>query len=103
READLLIIDDLGQLASKKQTQQELVPIFDAVHDREGITIVTGRVLPSRWPSLLPTLRSRLSAGLAIPLALPGPGARRAILEQLAGARGLNLNRRLLQTLADGL
>jgi chromosomal replication initiator protein len=60
-------------------------------------------MLPSRLTGLIPTLRSRLSAGLAIPLALPGPGARRAILERLAGSRGLNLNRRVLQTLADGL
>jgi chromosomal replication initiator protein len=103
READLLIIDELGQLVTKRPAQQELTAMLDAAHDREAITIVTARSLPSRLPGLIPTLRSRLSAGLAIPLALPGPGARRAILERLAGARGLNLNRRVLQTLADGL
>jgi chromosomal replication initiator protein len=103
RQADLLIVEDLGQLATKRPAQQELIAMLDSARDREAITIVTARSLPSRLSGLLPTLRSRLSAGLAIPLCLPGRDARLAILERLAGARGLNLNRRVLQTLADGL
>jgi chromosomal replication initiator protein len=38
-----------------------------------------------------------------VPLSLPGPAARRAILEKLAAARGLSLSRRALRGLADAL
>jgi chromosomal replication initiator protein len=48
-------------------------------------------------------LRSRLSAGLSVPLSLPGPVTRRAILEKLAERRGMSLSRRTLHSLADGL
>jgi chromosomal replication initiator protein len=48
-------------------------------------------------------LRSRLSAGLAVPLALPGRAARRAILERTLADRGLTLAKGALRTLAEGL
>jgi len=52
---------------------------------------------------LLAGLRSRLSAGLCVPLALPARATRRAILERLAKARGVPLPKRAIDGLADGI
>jgi chromosomal replication initiator protein len=52
---------------------------------------------------LIPALRSRLSAGLAVPLAYPARAARRVILERLAAARGVSLPPRVLDGLAGQL
>ncbi len=100
---DLLVVDDLAQLSSQRNAQRELVLALDALADREALVVVTARTLPSYSPALVAPLRSRLSAGLAIPLALPGPAARRAILEQLTAERGLSIGKRSLHRLADAL
>jgi chromosomal replication initiator protein len=103
RENELLVIDDLEQLAAKRPAQQELLQSLDAMEDRQALVVVTAHALPSCNQSLLPALRSRLSAGLSVPLALPGPAARRAILERVAADRRLTIPRRALDELADGL
>ncbi|MBI3837639.1 MAG: ATP-binding protein [Planctomycetia bacterium] len=99
----LLIIEDLGQLAGKRGAQQELLHTLDVLAQHDALVVVTARTLPTHSAGLLAALRSRLSAGLAVPLALPGPGARRAILERLAAARRISLPKRALHSLAHGL
>ena len=103
RAADLLVLDDLGELADKRPAQQELLRTLDAMADRLAPVVVTARTLPSHWPILLPALRGRLSAGLMVPLALPARAARRAILERLAAQRGVSLTGRALSALAAAL
>lgn len=103
RSLDLLVVEDLGQLSGKRGAQQELLHALDALADREAAVLVTARLLPAHLSVLLPGLRSRLSAGLAVPLALPGPAARRAILERLSVARRLSLSKRVVRRVADGL
>ncbi len=99
----LLIIEDLGQLAGKWGAQQELLHTLDSLVQQDALVVVTTRALPTHSAGLLAALRSRLSAGLAVPVALPGPGARRVILERLAAARSISLSKRALHSLADGL
>jgi chromosomal replication initiator protein len=103
RRADLFVLEELGQLTGKQPAQAELVHTLDALLDREGLIVVTARTLPIHWTTLLPALRSRLSAALSIPLALPERATRRAILAQLAEARRLPLSGRALDGLADGV
>ena len=69
----------------------------------QALFVVAARSLPTHWPSILPGLRSRLSQGLAVPIALPGPITRRMIVEQLAVGRELTIDLRSLQFLADSL
>jgi chromosomal replication initiator protein len=92
----------LGQLAGKRGAQQELCNWLDAIWRRDGMVVVTARTLPHQSPALLAPLRSRLAAGLAVPLAPAGPAARRVILERAAAARGLALPKRVVQMMADG-
>lgn len=103
RSAALLVLDDLGELADKRPAQQELLRTLDAMTDRQAAVVVTARSLPSHWPILLPALRSRLSAGLAVGLSVPARAARRAILERLAAQRGISLTGRALSTLTAAL
>jgi chromosomal replication initiator protein len=103
RKADLFVLEELGQLTGKQPAQLELVHTLDALLDREALFVITARTLPIHWTTLLPSLRSRLSAVLSIPLALPERGTRRAILTKLAEARRLPLSGKALDGLADGV
>ena len=89
RSVHLFVLEDLGQLAGKPAAQVELIHVLDELAAKDAMILITARSLPQQAASLQTGLRSRLAAGLAIPLLLPGPAARRAILEQLAAARGL--------------
>jgi chromosomal replication initiator protein len=101
RSASLLVLEDLGQLVSKRTAQQELRHALDALRQRDALVVVTAPCLPALLSTLSPALRSRLADGLAVPIALPGPAARVAILERLARLRGLSLSKRAAQALSD--
>ena len=103
RACGLLVVEDVGELAGKRTAQQELVHTLDAIWEHDGFVVVTARGLPNHLSTLVAALRGRLSGGLAVPVALPGPAARRGLLERFAAARGLGLEPRAAQTLADGL
>ncbi len=103
RAARLFVLEDLGELRGKRAAQQELLHVLDALADREALVVVTARSLPTHWPHLLAALRSRLSAGLAVPLVFPGRSTRRLILEHLASQRGLPMPKCALDTLADAI
>jgi chromosomal replication initiator protein len=103
RRVQLLVIEDLGQLAGKRAAQHELLHLLDDLADREALVVITARSLPAYSTALLPTLRSRLSAGLVVTLALPSPATRRAILARLANDRGMALSKRTIHSLADSL
>jgi chromosomal replication initiator protein len=103
RGVSLLVIEDIGQLAGKSAAQRELWHTLDALAQRGALVLVTARSVPSQSPNLLAALRSRLSAGLCVPLSLPGTSARRVIVERLCAARGMNLPKRAAHWLADGL
>jgi chromosomal replication initiator protein len=103
RTAPLLVLDDLSQLASKRAAQQELCQTLDHLEQSGALAVMTSRVLPAQTAGLSAALRSRLSAGLAVPLALPGAGVRRMVVETIAAARGLRLSRPASYLLADSI
>lgn len=103
RGAALFVLDDLGQIAAKPAAQFELTSALDALVEAGGVVVVTLRQAPSDTKGLLPRLASRLSAGLQVPLAPPGPLARLAILQGLASERGLDLAESAARVLADSL
>lgn len=102
-DADLFVLEDIVSLGGKSSVQQELRHLLDALAERGSLVIVTGRTLPMVTRVLAPSLRSRLSAGLAVPLALPARSTRRNLVERFAEVRGLALGERTAQHLADGL
>ena len=107
RRANLLVLEDLGQLATRKSgklsAQEEFVHTLDVLAADRRWVVVTASASPAELSELLPALQSRLAAGLTIPLALPGPAARRAILQQLAANKNVELPEPVARVLAEGL
>jgi len=92
RKAGLVVIEDVGRLSNKEAAQQELIATIDGLLRRDGQLVVTA---------------SANSLGLAeavtIPLVPPGPAARRAIVDHLAGLLQLDLPEAAARLLAQGL
>ena len=107
RGADLLVLEDLGQLATRKSgklsAQEEFIHTLDGLVAEGRWVVVTASAAPAELPALLPALQSRLAAGLTILLAPPGPAARRAILRQLAATGNVELPEPVARVLAEGL
>ena len=101
--AALLVLEDLDRLAGEHDVQEELVQTLDALLAADGRVVLTASTAPARLPGIMPRLRSRLESGLTVPLAPPGPGARLAVVEQLARLRELELSESAAQLLAEGL
>jgi len=103
RSAALLVLDGLGELTGKAAAQQELVHSLDAVGQHGGRMILTAGRLPTEMTSLLPALRSRLCAGLTVPLQAPGPHTRLVILQQLAALLRVALSEQTARVIADAM
>ena len=103
RRASLLVLEDLQHLAGKQAAQRELLQIFDSLADDEARVLVTASRSPGMLDDMLPGLQSRLQAGLAVPVALPGPTARAILLRRLARARGIELSEPLTEFLAENI
>ena len=75
REAALLVVEDLGMLATRKagklNAQEELIHTLDALLAEDRWVIVTASAPPAELPGILSALKSRLTGGLTIPLRRP--------------------------------
>ncbi len=103
RNVDLLVLDDLTEMITKRAAQQELCRTIDAIHNNNGRLLVTTKQNPATMSSLFAALRSRLTGGLVVPISLPGAAARRVLVSRLGDAHGLDLPQRSARILADGL
>lgn len=103
RGAALLILEDLDHLAAKPAAQEHLARTLDVLERRGALVVATSSVAPYEANHLSAALRSRLSGGLTVPLALPGLSARTEIVRRLAAERGLPLDDEGAAALAAGL
>ncbi|HEY2882846.1 MAG TPA: DnaA/Hda family protein, partial [Pirellulales bacterium] len=103
RQAAMLVLEDLSQLERHAAAMLELLHTLDALAEREAPVVITSRVAPSEMSRLPAALKSRLSGGLVLTLASPGPAARREILERLIAARGVAIEPAALELLAENL
>lgn len=84
RTSKRFLVDDVQGLANKTAAQQELSQLMDSLANQGSIFIATMSTLPTEAEELCNALVSRLSGGLTVPVAPPGPDARREILSHLA-------------------
>ena len=103
RGVNLAVFEDVGELAAKPAAQEELIRTLDAVIQRDGQVVVTASAAPREIGGFTPALQSRLSAGLCVPLALPGPDTRLAILQRWSSLREVEMADSILKLLAEGL
>jgi chromosomal replication initiator protein len=96
---DLLLFDDLHDLSERPAAQQFLTAAIDALVRRGVLVLATLRQLPSETEALAPTLASRLSGGLIVPLVPPAAQARQEIARQLAERLDLRLSDKQLLAL----
>lgn len=103
RTARFLVLDDINRLAGKETAQQELIQTIDYAIRANTPILVTASLPSNRWSGILPTLQSRLSAGLGVPLLPPRRATRLAILHKLVSDRNLDVSEEVLELLADGI
>ncbi|WP_436717488.1 DnaA/Hda family protein [Roseiconus lacunae] len=101
--ANVLVIDDLHQIAGKTAAQDELTIRIDQRIENGLPTILTSRRLPTETRSIRPQLASRSVLGLTIPIAYPRGNSRLAILREYSIARGVEISDEHLGLLEAGL
>ena len=89
RRHGLVIIDDLQSLCNKPAAQQEFGNLLDWRIEANAPIVLSLNVSPVELNGLSEGLVSRLAGGLLVPLQLPAPATRRAILDQLLEQAGL--------------
>jgi chromosomal replication initiator protein len=103
RRLDLLLVENLAELAEKEAAQRELIAALDELDKRGRRVLVTANRLPAQIDGLAHALVSRLSAGLQVPLVRPSIEPRRVILERLAAAHRVQFSAEALDALAEQL
>jgi len=88
RECDVLLLDDLHFLASKKATQEEFLRTFDALLAEGRQVVVTCDCHPRLSEDFTPELVDRLLGGAVWSLSPPDPQTRLAILRARASTGG---------------
>ena len=82
--ADALLFDDIQFLGGKRQTQDTLYHVFNALHHQDRQIVLASDRPPQALTSLGDRLRSRLDWGLTVELLPPDRESRRHILQAKA-------------------
>ena len=82
RSIDVLMIDDIQFLISKKATLEELLHTIDTLHERGRQVVLCCDRSPGDLQSASPELFTRISGGLAIPLQPPDYATRLGLVSQ---------------------
>jgi len=102
RSVNLFVLDDAQQMRSKRSAQNELARAIDALLDRGSWVLITHNSAPTTDAALTVRLHSRLVAGLAVPLTVPGAAARKVLLRRLAALHDVRFSDAALDLLASG-
>ncbi len=100
---DLLVLEDLQFVASKKATQLELFHTLVHLADAGRRVVLTGDRLPRDIDGLDARLRSQVTAGLVAEMEPPDAAVRRRILRSKAAAGGVRLPQECVDLLVDAV
>lgn len=82
RSVDVLMIDDIQFLLSKRATLDELLVTIDSLQERGKQVVLTCDCSPQELLKISPELSSRISGGLTIPLEMPDYATRQGLVRQ---------------------
>ena len=103
RKSEMLVIDGIDLLATKNAAQEELLTVIDSVIDAGQTIVLTAQRFPTLRQFPDERLLARLTAGLVVPIALPGLSTRGALLKRFAEQLGLRMTVPANQTMAKEL
>lgn len=89
QQVDLLILDDVQFLTGQRETQSELLRLFNIMQGTGRQLVLTSDRQPSEIPDVDQRLLSRLIGGLVVDVGAPDYEMRLAILRNVAGVRGV--------------
>lgn len=97
---DVLMLDDIQELAGKVGTQNTFFHIFNHLHNHHRLLIMTSDVRPSELDGIVPRLISRFKSGMTVELEKPDYQLRREVLDRKAMQDGLEIEPEVLDYIA---
>ncbi len=100
RTIDVLLIDDIHDLHSKKETQEELFHTFNSLYDSKKQLVFTCDRPPSELKNFTARLKSRFELGLNVDLQPPNYETRYAILKKKLEVMGTEIPEKVLELIS---
>ena len=100
---DVLILDDIQELAGKQKTQNAFFHIFNHLHQNQKQLIMSSDRRPSDMDGMVPRLISRFKWGIAVELYKPDYELRRGVLKMKAAQDGLSLSDEVIEFIAQNV
>ena len=101
RNVDVLLIDDIQFIESKKRTMDEIFHTFDSLLNKNKQIVITSDRLPSEIPTLPARLQSRFEMGIMTEITPPDFETRVAILQNLAEQEGVSAEFKVFEYIAN--
>lgn len=98
---DIILIDDIQFIESKKKTMIQMQHTFDTLYNKGKQIVITSDRLPKDIPTLTSALCSRFEMGLMVELTPPDKKTRYDILKKLAEDNDLSYTEDALNYIAD--
>ncbi len=100
---DVLILDDIQELAGKQKTQNAFFHIFNHLHQNQKQLIMSSDRRPSDMDGMVPRLISRFKWGMTVELYKPDYELRRSVLKMKAAQDGLALSDEVIEFIAQNV
>lgn len=100
---DVLMLDDVQELAGKTGTQNTFFHIFNHLHSHHKVLIMTSDCRPSDMDGMEPRLISRFKSGMTVELEKPDFELRRKVLERKASLDGLDISSEVFDYIATNV
>ena len=98
---DIILIDDIQFIESKKKTMSQMQHTFDTLYNKGKQIVITSDRLPKDIPTLTSALCSRFEMGLMVELTPPDKENRINILKKLSNDVGLSYEEEALNYIAE--
>jgi len=103
RQLDLLVVDDIHFLASKKATQEEFLHTFNAIDTASKQVVLASDVHPKLIGQLSDSLVNRFISGMVVGIEPPEYATRCAILCQRAAEMKKEIPKPVIEYIADNI